>query len=147
MRNSRLWFPGTVLSLAVALTGWGCAATAPAAGGASPPDGVHLGSDVDRAPRLIACSDGLPAAMPSQISGVRVERVTLRYVVDADGQVEPDWLVVTGYGWHGARGTSGASVEEAKQRALSCRYKPALSGDRAVRAVAERTFSVSVAES
>jgi hypothetical protein len=86
-----------------------------------------------------------PAPRPaSRPSDARVETVTLRYVVDSQGRVEPDWLVVTGYGWHGSRGTLDASVDEAKHRALSCRYKPALVGDRPVRAVAERSFRVSV---
>lgn len=101
-------------------------------------------SVLDTKARLIACSEAQGPG-PNVITGVRWESVTVRFVVTEDGDVDPlSPYAIRSNAFRSRAPASAGAIEEAKQRALTCRYEPGRLEDQAVRAVVERTFRIQV---
>jgi len=90
-----------------------------------------------RDPVLIRCIE--PVQQSSHgLSGSRVDRVTLQFLVTDEGRVEESSVQVL----RTSRSTTRASIEEATARAVSCTYLPARRGSTLIPATTERTFRV-----
>jgi hypothetical protein len=130
----------------LALLVLGCAsASSPAADEAVPREAglaAYPAAQLDEPPRLIGCSDA-QGPTPNTIKGVRWDIVTLLFIVTEAGRVDPASIVATRTESTQLGGpASDASISEARQRALTCRYEPGRLDSQIVRASLERTFRI-----
>lgn len=109
-------------------------------GGADAP--VYAANEVHERPRLIRCSEARGPS-PNVMEGVRWDLVTLQFVVLEDGGVDPHTIHSTHTEAIGRdRPASDRSIEEARHRALTCRYTPGSIAGHPVRVKTERTFRI-----
>jgi len=101
----------------------------------------YSAGEVDTPPHLIKCFEvSGPAA--NNISGVVWEHVTVGYVVNELGQVDPA-TIVTGTTRGGGKGSASAeSIREARARAATCTYTPGKHGGVPVRVRVQRLFRI-----
>jgi outer membrane biosynthesis protein TonB len=100
-----------------------------------PPTGrVYALSEVQQRPVLRGCARYSDPASPSMVRAV----VTVRFVVGADGLVNPSSTAVTG-----GSGNRDALVDEALSAASSCVFTPALLKGNPVAVRVSRTFRFS----
>jgi len=93
---------------------------------AQPDTSALAESAVQERPTLVPNSCQSPQ-YPLQLRQARVEgRVLLRFVVDADGRVDPGTVAVISV-------THSRFESPARQAIVTCRYRPARFNDRAVR--------------
>jgi hypothetical protein len=97
--------------------------------------------ELNEQPRLIQCSDAI-GPTGSTIHGTLVERVTVRFIVTEKGSVDAASVFSTVSRAVGGARASDASIDEAKQRALTCRYEPGRLDGKVVRTTMERTFRI-----
>jgi len=125
-----------------------CKTTPTVDGGAPGPgrDGfeAYQTKALDKVPKPINCMDE-----PRPLKGIADDwlnfvRVTLRFVVDENGQVDPATITRMPSRYTNKGSPPEASMREAELRASSCRYEPGRIGEEAVRSVVMRTFEVPV---
>lgn len=89
-------------------------------------------SEVDEPPTLL--SAGM-LRYPAVLDAVRVEgKVTLRFIIDAEGRVEPDGITVIS-------ATDAGFVPAAREAVLTSRFRPAMKVHRPVRVRVQQTIT------